>query len=49
MPVYEEMPGWSDSTVGVTAFDKLPIAARRYLERLSEVAGAPIALPAPIG
>ena len=44
VPVYEEMPGWSESTVGVTSFDRLPAAARRYLERLSEVAGAPIAL-----
>jgi adenylosuccinate synthase len=44
VPVYEEMPGWAESTVGVTAFDQLPAAAHRYLARLSEVAGAPIDL-----
>ncbi len=41
-PVYEEMPGWTDSTVGVRDWDRLPVNARRYLERLVEVAGAPI-------
>ena len=41
-PVYEDMPGWSDSTFGIREWDRLPVAARRYLERLSEVAGAPI-------
>nr|HQD85182.1 adenylosuccinate synthetase [Quisquiliibacterium sp.] len=34
--------GWSESTFGVRAWDRLPLAARRYLDRLSEVAGAPI-------
>ena len=42
VPVYEEMPGWSESTVGVQSLDKLPAAARAYLERLQEVVGAPI-------
>ncbi len=41
-PVYEEMPGWSESTVGVRDWNALPGNARRYLERLSEIAGAPI-------
>ena len=41
-PVYEEMPGWSDSTVGVTQFDKLPKAAQNYLNRMQEVCGVPI-------
>ncbi|MCL4185563.1 MAG: adenylosuccinate synthase [Burkholderiaceae bacterium] len=43
-PVYEDMPGWSESTVGVRDWQALPANARRYLERLSEVAGAPIDL-----
>ena len=38
-PVYEEMPGWETSTVGITEFDQLPEPARRYLERLQEVVG----------
>ena len=41
-PVYEEMPGWAENTRGLTSYDRLPAAARRYLERLSEVVGAPI-------
>lgn len=41
-PILEEMPGWTESTVGVTDFDKLPVNAQRYLKRLSEVCGVPI-------
>ena len=41
-PVYEELPGWSDSTVGVTQFEKLPKAAQNYLNRMQEVCGVPI-------
>ena len=43
-PVYEEMPGWSESTVGVRDWSALPLNARRYLERLAELARAPISL-----
>ncbi|MBO9328062.1 adenylosuccinate synthase [Achromobacter pulmonis] len=43
-PVLEELPGWSESTVGITEYDKLPQAARRYLERVAEVCGVPIDL-----
>jgi adenylosuccinate synthase len=41
-PVYEEMPGWKESTIGVTSYPALPQAARAYLERLQELAGVPI-------
>jgi len=41
-PVYEEMPGWAESTIGVTSYDGLPLNARRYLERLQQLAGVPI-------
>jgi adenylosuccinate synthase len=41
-PILESMPGWTESTVGVTDFDKLPANAQRYLKRLSEVCGIPI-------
>jgi adenylosuccinate synthase len=41
-PVYEEFPGWSDSTFGVRDWAKLPASAQRYLERLAEVTGVPI-------
>ena len=41
-PVYEELPGWRESTVGVTDYDALPANARRYLERLAALTGVPI-------
>ncbi|HXF47437.1 MAG TPA: adenylosuccinate synthase [Burkholderiaceae bacterium] len=43
-PVYEEFPGWSESTFGARRWDDLPAGAQRYLERLSEVTGVPIDL-----
>jgi adenylosuccinate synthase len=43
-PVYEELPGWSESTVGVTHYAALPGNARRYLERLQALVNAPIDL-----
>lgn len=41
-PIYEEVPGWKESTVGVRRLEQLPTAARRYLERLCELTGTPI-------
>ena len=41
-PVYEEFPGWNESTFGVKAWDALPEAARVYLKRVEEVVGIPI-------
>ena len=41
-PVYEEMPGWQQSTVGIRAYGGLPANARAYLERLQAVCGVPI-------
>ncbi|MHB1870664.1 MAG: adenylosuccinate synthase [Steroidobacteraceae bacterium] len=41
-PVYEELPGWRESTVGITEFGALPANARRYLERLEALVGVPI-------
>ena len=34
VPVYEEMPGWKESTFGVTACDELPVNAKNYIKRL---------------
>ncbi|MGD9600970.1 MAG: adenylosuccinate synthase [Gammaproteobacteria bacterium] len=42
LPVYETMPGWRDSTLGVTEYDRLPENARRYLARIAEIAECPI-------
>ena len=41
-PVYEELPGWQASTVGITDHDDLPGNARDYLARIEELAGVPI-------
>lgn len=41
-PIFEEMPGWTDSTAGVTEFDRLPVNAQRYLNRMAQVCGVPI-------
>ncbi|MEX0900263.1 MAG: adenylosuccinate synthase [Gammaproteobacteria bacterium] len=41
-PDYEEMPGWEESTLGITKYNDLPENARRYLERLGELTGVPI-------
>jgi adenylosuccinate synthase len=36
------MPGWKESTIGVTSYGALPVNARKYLERLQALAGIPI-------
>jgi len=43
-PVYEELPGWMESTVGIKSYDALPKAARAYLKRIEALAGVPIDL-----
>ena len=44
VPIYETLPGWSESTVGVKDYDKLPANAKAYLKRIEEVCGAPVAI-----
>ena len=41
-PVYETLPGWSESTVGLKSLDALPANARAYISRLEALVGAPI-------
>ncbi|MDX1802680.1 MAG: adenylosuccinate synthase [Alcanivorax sp.] len=41
-PVYESLPGWSESTLGARSLDDLPANALAYLKRVEEVTGAPI-------
>ncbi len=43
-PVYEEFPGWKESTIGITDYAALPANARRYLERLQALVDVPIDL-----
>ena len=41
-PVYEDLPGWKESTVGITEYGNLPANARKYLERLQALVSVPI-------
>jgi adenylosuccinate synthase len=42
VPVYEEMPGWSESTFGAQTLEQLPQAAINYIARIEELIGAPV-------
>ncbi len=41
-PIYEEMPGWKEPTVGAKSLDALPAAARAYVKRIEELVGVPV-------
>jgi adenylosuccinate synthase len=41
-PIYDTFPGWTQTTAGITQWDELPLNARRYMERVQELIGAPI-------
>ncbi|MGF1527568.1 MAG: adenylosuccinate synthase [Candidatus Competibacterales bacterium] len=43
-PIYEELPGWRESTVGVRDFQALPSAAQAYLKRIEELTETPVHL-----
>ena len=42
-PLWEEMPGWDMPTTGCRSWADLPPAARDYINRISELAGVPVA------
>ena len=41
-PCYEELPGWSESTMGVKSVHRLPANARAYIRRIEDLVGAPV-------
>jgi adenylosuccinate synthase len=43
-PVYEDLPGWKESTFGVTDLEALPRNARAYLTRIEQLVGVPLEL-----
>lgn len=43
-PIYEDLPGWAESTRGIRDYEKLPPEARAYIRRLEELLGASISL-----
>lgn len=44
VPVYEDMPGWSESTEGARSWADLPANAIKYIRRVEELIGCPVAL-----
>jgi adenylosuccinate synthase len=42
IPKYIDMPGWSESTVGIKEYDGLPAAAKAYIKKIEEVVGVPV-------
>ena len=43
-PVYEEFDGWMTDITGIRNYDELPLNARKYLERLSEIVGVELGI-----
>jgi adenylosuccinate synthase len=43
-PIYEEMPGWSESTEGARSWADLPANAIKYVRRVEELIDCPVAL-----
>ncbi len=41
-PIYEELPGWTEDITGVRSLDQLPLNARHYVERISQLTGIPL-------
>jgi len=42
VPIYDEVPGWGESTLGAKTLEELPEAARSYIKKIEDVVGAPI-------
>lgn len=41
-PIYETLPGWTESTFGIKRYEDLPVNARAYLKRIEEFCEAPV-------
>ncbi|MGB7213593.1 MAG: adenylosuccinate synthetase, partial [Gammaproteobacteria bacterium] len=41
-PIYEVVPGWKESTQNVRDYDRLPAAAKNYLDKLESLIGVPV-------
>ena len=41
-PIYEELPGWTEDITGVKSLDELPVNARHYVERITQLTGIPL-------
>jgi adenylosuccinate synthase len=43
-PIYEDVAGWKSDITGVRRLEDLPRAARAYIERVEQLAGAPVTI-----
>ena len=43
-PIYEDMPGWHESTAGARSYADLPADAIKYIQRIQELIECPVAL-----
>jgi adenylosuccinate synthase len=43
-PIYEELPGWQESTRAVRKWNRLPRKAQAYLKRIASLAQVPISI-----
>jgi adenylosuccinate synthase len=43
-PVYEQLPGWKEEIADATSWDDLPENAHRYIEKVEELTGVPVAM-----
>ena len=43
-PIYEEMPGWKQSTTSAKKLSQLPLQARNYVERIAKLTGARLSM-----
>ncbi len=41
-PIYEELPGWTEDITAVKSLDELPVNARHYVERVTQLTGIPL-------
>ena len=41
-PIYEKLPGWSESTVGLKSLGQLPNNARNFISKLEHLVGVPV-------
>lgn len=44
IPIYETMPGWKDTTLEITCFEKLPYFAKKFILRIEEILDVPISM-----
>ena len=43
-PIYEELPGWKESSASITKYDQLPVNAKAYLQRIEALLNTPVFL-----